>query len=135
MISLLRRFVAFLVSRIRFGRLEPYLLWFLTGRRPSPKMKGHVRQGFVFLINQERVMLEVTELSTLKIAAAIGVPPGSVTATFEISKGRPVPVFQVSDPPNDMDPDVVKTAIEGVYMWMKLELAQRFADLGSRRSG
>lgn len=133
MLSLLRQFVAFIYSRFRLGPLEPYARWLLTGRRPVKRLAGHVREGFVFLLNQERVLLEVMELTRLKIAGALKIAPEDVTCSFDVVKGKPRPTFAVKNPPPGIEPELVRETMATIYAHMKLELAQRFAGLEERR--
>jgi hypothetical protein len=98
-------------------------------------VEGHVRQGFVFLINRERVLLETTELCQLKIAGVLKVPPSQVTFRIEASKGKPLPIFEVTNPPPDLEPELVRETMATIYANLKLEMAQRFEGLGERRAG
>jgi len=86
------------------------------------------------LLNNEGVVLEVTELARLKISKALSVSPGKVMARWKLNDGKMVPEFSVADA-DGMDKDIVRTTIGAVWRWLKDSLAERIQGLKQVRGG
>jgi len=91
----------------------------------------------VFLLNRERVLTEMAELSRLHISGLLSVDPSAVTASFELrpEDSTVVPEFNVSTPTSGaLEVEYVKQAIAEVWNgWAKQELIDRLNGLAEMR--
>jgi hypothetical protein len=84
----------------------------------------------IFLLNRERVLLEVVELARLKIAALLKLPGPAVSARIELKAGRLSPVFEVaSDMARGLSEVDVREAIASVREGTRAELTTRLEGL------
>jgi hypothetical protein len=88
----------------------------------------------IFLLNRERVLLEVVELARLKIAGVLRVPAEAVSAHLERKDDKASPVFDISmDEAKGLTQDMVREVIASVYAETSMELANRLAGLSETR--
>ena len=88
----------------------------------------------IFLLNRERVLLEVVELARLKIAGVLMVPSRAVTARLEMKSGSLVPVFDVdAEQAKGPSREELREVIATVYGETTVELSGRLAGLEMSR--
>jgi hypothetical protein len=89
----------------------------------------------IFLLNRERVLLEVLELARLKIASLLNVPAQAVAARMELNAGKVSPVFEVrSDEAQELSEEAVGEAIASVYSRIMEEYAIRLDGLQTTKA-
>jgi hypothetical protein len=89
----------------------------------------------IFLLNRERVLLEVIQLARLKIASLLNVPAQAVAARMELKAGMVSPVFEVSpDETKEFSEEAVRNAIASVYDRVMDECATRLDGLQMTRA-
>lgn len=90
----------------------------------------------IFLLNSERVLAEVAELSRLHISEILRVEPKVVSVKLELAPGgRIIPEFNVEVPAaGALERQYIQQGIEAVWLgWAKRELVERLAGLGEIR--
>jgi len=88
----------------------------------------------IFLLNRERVIMEVLEIARFKISKALGVSPRDVKTRVEIQNGKLSPVFDVAKGNLNATEDEVREAVASIYAGITTELAERLEGLQSTRS-
>ena len=83
-----------------------------------------------FLLNTERVLLEVMELARLRISNELGLPPEKVSVRFSLEGGKVVPFFDVDSDISELE---VQSAIKAIWGQLLKELSTRINGLGDRR--
>lgn len=90
----------------------------------------------IFLLNKERVLLEVTELARLRLAGWLAIDPAQVKARFELGKNNtPKPVFDINTEGCALGSRQVEESTKAIYGLMKEQLVDRLGDLNSRWCG
>jgi len=88
----------------------------------------------IFLINHERVLLEMLELAKHKISEILEVELNDVKAILEVVDNRIKPYFDVQlSTTQSFEKAFVERAIAGVWTEVKRELVKRLAGLKDRR--
>jgi hypothetical protein len=88
----------------------------------------------IFLLNRERVLVEVVELARLKIAGLLRVPASSVTARLDLKDGKVSPVFEVETKEALGIPQAaVQEVIASIYAETMTEFAARMEGLRMTR--
>lgn len=88
----------------------------------------------IFLINRERVLLEVVELARLKIAALLDLPAQAVAARMELEAGKVSPVFEVaSGHARERSEGHIRDVVASVYARTMEEYAARLEGLEMTR--
>lgn len=86
----------------------------------------------IFLLNRERVLSEILELTKLQISKQLGVSESKVHIKVDLENGSIKPSFGIDE---DVDPIRVKSVIGDVWGVLREELANRLQDLNTRRYG
>lgn len=87
----------------------------------------------IFLLNNERVLSEILELTKLKISESLGISESRVHVKVELEDGVVKPSFGIDD--TDAVESQAQDAIREVWGQLRLELAARMKGLNSRRHG
>jgi hypothetical protein len=88
----------------------------------------------IFLLNRERILLEVVELARLKIAALLDVDPARVTTRIELNEGKVSPVFEVaSEGAEELAEGRVRDVVAAVYSRTMTEYTARLEGLQMTR--
>ena len=93
----------------------------------------HSSDGIVLGLSRDRMMMEISELARLKLAALLRVDIGDVTFTLVMYDGKMVPEIQV-DNAEGLTADQVKEVIQQVWWGVKIELEDRVKGLEQRRA-
>ena len=83
-----------------------------------------------FLLNTERVLLEVVELARLRISRELGLPPEKVSVRLSLEGGKVAPCFDVDSDISELE---VQSAIKTIWGQLLKELSTRINGLGDRR--
>lgn len=87
----------------------------------------------LILLNRHAVMVEMMELSCLRIAAALRIDPHLVVGSWELKGNSVVPVIKVNYPETPgVANEQVEFVIRKVYQDLKEELTYRLSHLEGR---
>lgn len=87
----------------------------------------------IFLLNRERVLIELVELSRLRLVGWLGLPESQVVARIEVAaNGSPKPVFEIDPEGCKLGSVAIQESIKAVYDRLKLEFSRRAVDLDTR---
>ena len=90
----------------------------------------------IFLLNNERVLAEISMLARMHIAELLQVDPKAVTSSLELApNGKIVVAFDVDTPVSGaLELEMIQDSIAAVWLgWAKQELVDRLRGLGDVR--
>ena len=85
----------------------------------------------VFLLNNERILVEIMELCTLRIAEQTMVKPDSVKVSIELKDGKINPSFGVDS--CRLSAKKIQSTISSIWEMYKPELIKRMSDAQRNR--
>ena len=90
----------------------------------------------IFLLNTERVLTEIFNLSRFKLAQAFNIHPDTVTVTVNIEDGKFKPRFDLPEQLSaEYTTEEIQEMISRIWINLKAELFIRLRGLQERRNG